>query len=234
MGVLTRAGRCPSPDGMTDYFVGVDLGQVRDYTAIAALERFWRRTYRQNAVTYGWDASDEFRLTLRFLERVPLGTPYPAVAARVAKVARALGERGRCALAVDATGVGAAVVDLFREEDLGPNTAFLAVTITDGDRARFGDGRYRVPKVNLVGGLQARLGREELRVAGDLRDMAGLVEEMRLFGAKLRPDGGGPEFSGTKDDRVMALALAVWAAGIADLGVQDGGIPGMPGKNVLV
>lgn len=234
MGVLGRAGRCPAPEGTTDYFIGLDLGQARDYSVVAGLERFWRRTYTRNATTFAWDPQDEYRLTLRYMERIPLGTPYPAVAARAAWMARRLAERGRCALAVDATGVGAAVVDLFREENLGAGTAFLAVSITDGDRARFGDGRYRVPKVNLVGGLQAALGREELRVASDLRDMPGLLDEMRQFGAKLRADGGTPEFGGNKDDRVMALALAVWAAGISDLGVQDGGIPGMPGKNWLL
>jgi hypothetical protein len=44
-------------------------------------------------------------------------------------------------LAVDATGGGAALVDLFREENLGRGTAFMPVSITDGERARFGDGR---------------------------------------------------------------------------------------------
>src|SRR5205085_2277170 len=59
------------------YFVGVDLGQLRDYTAIAVLELM--------EVGGGWDAvyggyKKDLILRLRHLERVPLGTPDPAEA----------------------------------------------------------------------------------------------------------------------------------------------------------
>jgi hypothetical protein len=45
-------------------------------------------------------------LRLRYLERVPLGTPYPDIVERVRRTTRAPELDGRCHVAVDATGVG--------------------------------------------------------------------------------------------------------------------------------
>ena len=69
----------------TNYFVGVDLGQSRDFTAIAAIER--------QESSGEWDpAAYKCRKTtllrLRFLERVELGTTYPDVVERVVQVTR--------------------------------------------------------------------------------------------------------------------------------------------------
>src|SRR5678816_316985 len=50
-------------------------------------------------------------LRLRHLERLPLGTPYPDVVARVRNMVRSPDMLGRCQLMVDATGVGPPVVD---------------------------------------------------------------------------------------------------------------------------
>ena len=98
------------------YFIGLDLGQSRDFTAIAILERA--------ELTGAWDA-EEFAhrkmaaLRLRYLERIPLGTTYPDVVERVRQVTRSAELRERCYLMVDATGVGRPVVDLLRMAGLG-------------------------------------------------------------------------------------------------------------------
>src|SRR5690349_633250 len=93
------------------YFVGVDLGQLRDYTAIAVLELM--------ETSGGWDPvhcgyRKQTVLRLRHLERVPLGTPYPEVVERIRSVVRSADLLGRCQMMVDATGVGTAVVDMLR------------------------------------------------------------------------------------------------------------------------
>ena len=62
------------------YFVGVDLGQSRDFTAIAVLERAELRG-DWDPVMYAWRKTTALRL--RHLERVPLGTPYTEVVDRV-------------------------------------------------------------------------------------------------------------------------------------------------------
>ena len=87
------------------------MGQMQDPTAIAVLER--------KELVGEWDAAyyacrKEISLGLRYLRRVELGTPYPEVAARVCRVTNHPELRGRCRLAVDATGVGRPVVDMIR------------------------------------------------------------------------------------------------------------------------
>lgn len=232
MGVLNRVprGTVGNLEGVTDYFVGLDLGQENDHSAIAGLERVWKRSYSRNMVTWEFDPDDEVQLRLRYLERIPLGTAYPKVVERVATICRSLARRGRCGLAADATGVGAGIVDMLKAADLGATTALLPVVITSGDHAHYQHGRHRVPKINLVAGLQTVLGREELTVAADLREFGRLVEEMRGFGAKLT-EGRAQSFGGKKDDLVIALALAVWGAGITDFEKRDVVIPGLPGRN---
>jgi hypothetical protein len=63
--------------------IGVDIGQRVDPTAIAVLETVSRRRGK-GTVTYH---------VARHLERLPLGTPYPAIAHRVAEVVRGVRAR---------------------------------------------------------------------------------------------------------------------------------------------
>jgi len=96
---------------MTKYFVGVDLGQSRDYTAVAVIDRA-EETGDWDAVQYAW--RKKVSLRLRHLERIALGTPYPEVVARVREITRSNELRERCQVMVDATGVGRPVVDQMR------------------------------------------------------------------------------------------------------------------------
>ena len=53
------------------YFVGLDLGQSRNHSASAVVER--SELLLDERVTY--ERRREWRYRMRFLERVPLGTP---------------------------------------------------------------------------------------------------------------------------------------------------------------
>jgi hypothetical protein len=65
---------------------------------------------------------------------------------------------------VDATGVGAPVVDLLRAAGIGER--LVAVTITGSDDVTRGPGGdWRVPKRDLVTGLQVMLQSGELGIA---------------------------------------------------------------------
>ena len=88
--------------------------------------------------------------------------------------------RGECALVVDATGVGAPVVEMLRAARLGCEIA--AVTITGGEKAkrRAGAG-WNVPKQDLIAGVQVLLERGELRIARRI---------WRMRGALVRGTGG--------------------------------------------
>jgi hypothetical protein len=88
-------------ENMNWYFVGADFGQSRDFTAIAVLER----AELVGDFDYEVRAHEKtVALRLRYLERIPLGTPYPEVVERVVQVTRNSKLAGRCHLAVDGTG----------------------------------------------------------------------------------------------------------------------------------
>jgi hypothetical protein len=67
------------------FYVALDLGQAADFTAFAILERMVVLGER-DPVSYEW--RKEVSLRLRFVERVALGTPYPAVVERVREIVR--------------------------------------------------------------------------------------------------------------------------------------------------
>jgi hypothetical protein len=145
---------------------------------------------------------------LRDLRRFPLGTPYPDIVEWVAGLMEHPQLRG-ATLVVDATGVGAAVLDLLRDRGLGP----VPVWITAGERAEgVGDG-WRVPKRDLVAVVQVLLQTGRLKLAAGLPEVVTLAGELRAFSVKFTPGGRdvyGVWREGQHDDLVLALALACW------------------------
>ena len=195
---------------MNWYFVGADFGQSRDHTAIAVLERAEVRGSFDYAVRA---YQREVALRLRYLERVPLGTPYPEVVERVAEVTRDRQLAGRCHLAVDGTGVGRPVVDLLRRAKT--EAILMPVTITGGQTETTDQGFYRVPKRDLIIGLQVLLQRGGLRIAARLPFARKLVEELEAVEVRVSPAGNEQYAAwreGTHDDLVFAVALAYWSA----------------------
>jgi hypothetical protein len=187
-----------------EYFVGVDLGQAQDYTALAAVER---KDYK-----YDFSGPRE-QLHVRHLQRFALGISYPSIVERVKDMLSRPPLRGRAALVVDATGVGRPVVDLFRKEGLQP----IAVTITGGSGVNVVlGGGYRVPKRDLVTNLQVQLQAGRLKIAGQLPEAKILVEELLAFKVKIDPRTAHDSYEawreGVHDDLVLAVALASWYA----------------------
>lgn len=180
------------------YFLGLDLGQAADYTALAVLET------RPESYPARYDC--------RYLERVPLGTPYPAVAERVRTLLDTPELREKTALLVDATGVGRPVLDMLRQHRLDP----VPITITGGDTVGRDGAGYRVPKRDLVGVVQVLLQTERLKLAASLPHLSTLVRELTAFRVKIDPntahDSYGAWREGTHDDLVLAVAVAAWWA----------------------
>jgi len=203
--------------------MGLDLGQAADYTAVAILD--CRGTPCEIGVPvphYSRLAGQYFDVVekhayegrpvnydVRHLERFPLQTPYPAIVDRIAELAR----MAECRLVVDATGVGAPVVDTLRQRGLNP----MPILITGGDSATFdaSTGAVHVPKRDLVGVLQMALQGGRLKVAADLAEAETLVRELLAFKVKITAaanDVYGAWREGAHDDLVLAVALAAWAA----------------------
>jgi hypothetical protein len=179
------------------YSLGLDLGQKRDHAAVAIVAR--RPGSRYYSVSH--------------LERMPLGTTYPRVVERVREMVQDEKLRGQCRLAVDATGVGAPVVDLLRAARLGCDVA--AVTITSGERESQSGQAWSVPKRDLIAGVQLLLEQGELRIPRLLRETGALVRE--LLDVRITMSGGGrvrlgADGFGQHDDLVIALSLACWRA----------------------
>jgi hypothetical protein len=203
------------------YFIGVDLGQRRDRTAIAILERSESVADRPDPVT--WARPRITLQQLRHIERMPQGTPYTVVVQRVARIAGKLAALGSCTVAVDATGVGLPVVDSLRI----PAVAWrlMPVTIVYADRENYCDGFWRVPKRDLIASLQLAFDASEFTIARDCKDTPVLIEELTAMRANRRPTGAVQYASpgAAHDDLAIALALAWWAAQIrrpAQLGVD--------------
>ena len=190
---------------MTNYYLGLDLGKRRDHAALAIVEKILHRS--------AYTGTHLSSLDVRFLERIPLGTPYPVVVQAVREIVNHDTLRGRCALAVDATGVGGPVVDMLRRGQLGCELA--AVTITGGDHQSTNGYDYSVPKQDLIAGVQVLLELGQLRIAQDLPECGSLVKELVDVRMTTMSPGRvriGADGCGQHDDLVMALSLACWRA----------------------
>ena len=182
----------------TGYFCGLDLGQARDYTALAILER------------HGYGEEAEFHA--RHLHRYELGTPYPAIVGDVALLlTRAPLNSTACALAIDGTGVGRPVVDLFRAMEM--RAEMTAICITGGAEVTSLGGMLGVPKRDLVGCVQVALQSSTLKIAASLPLAETLTAELSNFQVKITDaahDVYGAWREGTHDDLVLAVAMALW------------------------
>ncbi len=188
----------PQYESAPKYTLGLDLGQTKDYTALVILERHGEQ---EKAVFHA-----------RHLERVPLGTPYPAIVARVSAMLKQppLSE-GRPRLAVDETGVGAPVVDLFKRARL--NAALHPIHITAGATVNFDRGVEFVPKRVLVSVVQVALQTDGLKIAEALPEAKTLVRELQDFQVKITEaanDTYGAWREGAHDDLVLAVAMALY------------------------
>jgi hypothetical protein len=189
------------------YFVGLDLGQSQDYSALVILER--RGFTPQN---YTFDC--------RFLHRWKLKTPYPQIVSDAIGWLNSeslnKGVRERPVLAVDATGVGAAVVDLFRREYLAAK--FVPILITGGNEVTRDSYSTKIPKRDLVGAVAVALQSGKLKISEELPLTKILTAELENFQAKITSTGNdtygaGAEWRvGNNDDLVLALAMALWTA----------------------
>jgi hypothetical protein len=195
------------------FYVGLDLGQSADYTALAVVQMVRERNEQGSIEKY---------LHLRHLERYPLRTLYPDIADNVAALMRdeRLTECDRLVrrtslqapeLVVDNTGVGPAVTDLLKKKGL----RFKAVTITGGDDViPVGGGKYRVPKRDLVSALEVPFHTGRLKVAEGLELWNVLREELLNFRRKIDLRTAHDSYEHWResdhDDLDLACALACW------------------------
>jgi len=120
---------------------------------------------------------------------------------------------GKTILAIDATGVGAPVVDLLKSEKI--NAIFASIQIVDGANVSSEFAMTGVPKRDLVSVAQVGLQNRKLKIAESLELAETLSRELQNFTVNITDaadDVYGAWREGTHDDLVLAVALAVWKA----------------------
>lgn len=186
------------------FFVGVDLGQAADPTAVCVLEAWSQREEPTKPEVYLY--------TVIHLMRYQLGMSYPAMVRDIGSLLQQPKLRGsNTELIIDETGVGRAVGDIFNQAGLKP----IKVTITAGnEEGQSGWGRYMVPKQTLISRLDAAMHCEELFFSNELRESVTLEQELKDFSRHVS-EAGRYSFAareGKHDDLVLAVALALWRA----------------------
>lgn len=218
------------------YVIGLDLGQVRDFTALAVLRRRSVPTGRSINQLVDIDMNghpyfDDLPVLESHYEAVHLerwrGRTYQAVV----PVVRDLAQRVRVAdhqeamaagvlnsvdpaigLVVDQTGVGRSVVDTLRAAGL----LMTGVTIHGGDAVSRDGDDYRTPKKDLVGNIQVLIQNRRLKIAAEMDLAPVLTAELGNFRSKTSlaghdTYGAGEDWrEGNHDDLVLAVALACW------------------------
>lgn len=199
----------------TDVAVGVDLGQSRDPTSIAVVERIaWEPRIgiakASLAAAYAEQRTRPPQYNLRALDQAPLGEPYPLQAQRVKRMLAV----GRIAEAdprvyVDYTGVGRAVYEIFRDQHV-PNLS--PVTITFGGDVTAHASGFSVPKLVLISRLQALMHTGCLKMPDSLPLAKVLRRELLDFRVGYTAVGNATfgAREGAHDDLVLAVALAVF------------------------
>ena len=180
------------------YFMGLDLGQAQDYTALAVLRR-------------SDDVYDSVRLD-RQRGRSYVGTPAaPGLVETVHRFLLANPVLRGAQLALDRTGVGRAVADAFRAAGLP--CVLWAVTVTAGQNVRTEGLDLFVPKKDLVAAVQTLLEAGRLRLSALDPLTPVLVRELKDFRVRITA-AGNETFAAWRenahDDLVFAVALACW------------------------
>jgi hypothetical protein len=179
------------------YVLGIDPGQAADPTALALVER---------------DHTAQPTYRLRAVHRFPLNTPYTELPAALEDRLKTPPLADHVALAIDATGVGAPVIDHFRQQL--PRIPLYAITITAGASITGGHKNPHVPKRDLISTTSVILEQRRLRIAENMRDTDALTDELLDY-RRTTTDRGNDTYAaaaGSHDDLVLALSLALWAA----------------------
>ena len=215
------SGGVPEKEGH-GFYLGLDLGQSVDYSALVVLEKVW---VRGKADSRGRAEHEHY---IRHAHRYRLGTPYPRIVADVKKnfldnpdlwhveETEEYGTlRTRPYLALDATGVGAAVRNEFEKVGIQRPT-LVPIIITGGVDQHFEKGSWRIPKSRLLERMQVDAQYGQLKIASGIDLLDTLKRELANVRPKMKAETAYLSYEEIResehDDLVLATSLAHWAA----------------------
>lgn len=186
------------------FFFGLDLGQRRDHSALVVLERLQEPLDTRDPVTFR--PAFQLRFILRHAERFALATPYLEVVRRVAALVgrdfdpvfySGAYRNPHRTLVVDASAVGAPVVELFRAAHLKATLEPIVITAAGAPSDR------QVSRHDLITNLILLLESGLIRIPPETHHRRALFEELQKLTHRSGPH---------HDDLAMAAALAAWQA----------------------
>ena len=195
------------------YALGWDIGQKIDPSALALV----RRSRTPIPPPEGINSECKQLLgpntyTVLGLERLPLGTDYPAQCAIVANrlaYARARAGRAGVQLVCDVTGGGNVISDLLSHHGLD----HLGITITGGRKDDRSHGsQWSIAKQNIAARLSAEFHQKTLHIIPALREAAVLADEISNFQATVNLETSYVSYgarSGKHDDLCLALGISL-------------------------
>jgi hypothetical protein len=207
-----RAGRCDycdtAPCKCRNWTIGIDLGQVYDYSAAAVVERLQVDTPQALSRMTVLDHHH-----VRYIKRWDKGSGYDTVVRETGELMRRANLLDAM-LVIDATGVGREVAGLYRQAyRLGKLGRFWPKPYVITGAREISEARGLVPKRELVGKMQTLLQSGRLKIADSLPMADTLRRELLAFKVKMTP-GGQETYESAReadhDDLVLAVALACW------------------------
>ena len=202
--------------------VGVDLGQSKDPTSLAVVERVQHvvpdylvdelqqsDTGRKHLVEMRKELPKP-AFNLRLLEQAPLGEPYPTQAARIKRiVARQEIAEHHPRVFMDFTGVGRPMYDIMRTAGV---PRLVPVTISFQGSGTNAAGGRTVAKLDLVSRLQALMHTGRLHMPETLPLAKTFRRELIDFRVSYTAVGNATfgAREGAHDDLILAVALAVY------------------------
>lgn len=177
-------------------FFGLDLGRRQDPSAISILERLHDKTGRLDRTSF--EEEHQLRFVLRHVETFPLGTHYFEIVRRIRNLVHGAGPLKT--LVVDASGVGAPIVEAFRAVRLG--ASLIPITITgSGHPHADPHGGYLVPRRDLISNLRIMMERGLLKIPPSIHAKDALIKELiHLKDHQVNHH----------DDLAISLTLAAW------------------------
>lgn len=198
------------------FFVGIDIGQVNDSTAIAVVERF--RPIVRIGVPRSMEAEAKrevsdtpARLDLVHLHRIPLGTSYPEQVDAMCDLVQRPELRGE-PVYLDATGVGLGPFQMLKKAGVR-NLQSIKITGSTASAKRTPEG-WNVGKAELVNAVQIEMQTGRLRLGSRVPDAGVLVRELKEFRSRQSANGhlSFNAREGQHDDLVLAVSYAVFGA----------------------
>jgi len=181
------------------YILSLDPAQLRDWSALSAIQMQWNLDKKRH----------EYALVaLNRKQQLPYDQIVDWVISTLQKPIFREQTTDYPELVLDATGVGVAINDMFRQRGIRPR----AVMITSGNVKTKVGSIYHVGKAKLIGSFLSAYDSGKVQVNPNHPMWPQLEKEMLAFRAEMSSQGHAKfeAGQGEHDDLLFSLAMGVW------------------------